>query len=81
MMQSIPDDKFDPTSVDPAFPQSFTDGKGQKQIYIGMGMRAYIATAALQGLLYNVDLADDYVKPGAELAVKYADALIAELAK
>ena len=49
----------------------------------GMSMRAYIATAALQGLLDRRDIGGSIPAHAtlADTAVELADALIAELAK
>ena len=64
----------------PAFPH--WDGPSG-QCFNGMSLRAYIATAALQGLLDRRDIGGSIPAHAtlADTAVELADALIAELAK
>lgn len=57
---------------DPAFPNKYSMGDGPE----GLTKREYFAAMALCGFAPSLD--PDYV---AERAVKYADALIAELSK
>ena len=71
-----------------AFPEMLThapDGsKLMEPIGVeGMSLRAYIATAALRGILSSpIDFQQATCKQGrVALAVEYADALLAELAK
>ncbi len=67
---------------EPAFPRNY-DADGHN----GISLRAYIATAALQGLLAGPEVArskleiDSFCRTSAQYSVKLADALIAELAK
>ena len=63
----------------PAFPCGVPDG----DVFKGMSLRAYIATAALQGLLDRRDIGGSIPAHAtlADTAVELADALIAELAK
>ena len=69
----------------PAFPVHLADG--EKWIVEsdphGMSLRAYVATAALQGLLDRRDIGGSIPAHAtlADTAVELADALIAELAK
>jgi len=63
----------------PAFANAGVDGSWQD----GMSLRAYIATAALQGIIAHPGMEpDDCNQVGcASLAVGFADALLKELAK
>ena len=74
----------------PAFPliQTGVQWNDESEDYVtrqwsngGMSLRAYIATAALQGILACPDTAMPTPEKWAEAACKYADALIAELNK
>ena len=74
----------------PAFPYSALVPDEHRQLVgtmyadnQGMSLRAYIATAALQGILACFKEIGGYesAKGRAEQAVKHADALIAELSK
>lgn len=60
----------------PAFPMS---GEADVDFDRGMSLRAYIATAALQGLMAHPTASD--AKKIVQVAIEIADALIAELAK
>lgn len=67
----------------PAFPMQVI-ASPNSEIQYGMSLRAYIATAALQGLLGNGSLKWDQDKvcsTYSDASVKLADALIAELNK
>ena len=67
----------------PAFPSEHIDDNGSVTECKGMSLRAYIATAALQGLLDRRDIGGSIPAHAtlADTAVELADALIAELAK
>lgn len=76
--------------VGPAFVyQEFLDpfvigGPQRRRTVPGMSLRAYIATAALQGLLDRRDMRPGSIEAHATLAdtaVELADALLAELSK
>jgi hypothetical protein len=61
-----------------AFPLACNYGAGDEVTY-GLNKREYFAAMAMQGLL--ADGAVDMAPALASLSVKYADALLAELAK
>lgn len=71
----------------PAFPgveYSFYDGMPQVSgYYVGMTKREVIAMHAMAGLLASNSQAADWMEPkqSAEMAVEYADALLAELGR
>jgi hypothetical protein len=69
---------------EPVFPRSndFNPDYGDNS-HDGMSLRAYIATHALQGIIhtYTRTIGEFHTKAHAELAIIYADALIAELNK
>ncbi len=71
----------------PAFPIPGMTGMPNDTViepHPGMSMRAYIATKVLAGIMAKEKLSAstfDYSKDRAAVAVRHADALIAELAK
>lgn len=69
---------------DPAF--SFVDENGgsyeDRQVYLGLSIRAELAARAMQGILSS-NTGNEWMKPEicAQYSIKYANALIEELNK
>ena len=70
-----------PDDGGPAFPATPTWPNGETDYFPGMSLRAYIATAVLQGIIAG-NYIDGYAyEEQSRDAIKFADALIAELRK